>query len=181
MGLPYPPLARDSRVPPSPPAAVGVEAARSEDSARAEWPAWAADLASTDPFARPPPWKPACPSRCQKFGAVTEAAEGLGQYSLLALIELRPTAIPATHIASRAAPKSWLFMAMIPLARSDNGLPADWFLEVRYAVRRGRRSQQAAEQPGGWSRNTCSASPRTATRLKSRAGANCNRRISNFR
>jgi hypothetical protein len=31
-----------------------------------------------------------------------------------ALIELRPTAIPTTHIASGAAPKSWLFMAMIP-------------------------------------------------------------------
>src|SRR5260370_35256406 len=41
----------NSRVPPAPAAAVGVEAARSEDSARAGWPAWAADLASTDPFA----------------------------------------------------------------------------------------------------------------------------------
>jgi hypothetical protein len=74
--------------------------------------------------------------------AFTEAPDGLGQYSS-AFIKLRPTAVPTTHIASRAVPKSWLFMAMIPLARSNNDRPADWFLECVIAVRHGRRSHQA--------------------------------------
>src|SRR5258706_16378818 len=49
---------------------------------------------------------------------LTEAGDGLGQYSSPALIELKPTATP-TAIASRAAPKYWLFMARILRDRAD--------------------------------------------------------------
>jgi hypothetical protein len=57
---------------------------------------------------------------------VTEAGDGLGQYSFPVLIELKPTAIPIAHIASRAGPKYWLFMATtLASPPSDNGHLAD--------------------------------------------------------
>src|SRR5258708_7586088 len=59
-----------------------------------------------------------------------------------------------------------------PRWRFGDAMPTDPFVREKLP--------ESARPPGGWLRNTSGASPRTAIRLRSRAGAICNRKTSNF-